>query len=81
VLELFKRMWAGWNVFARALMRAQSFVLMLVTWVVGIGPVAIALRLMGRDMLDRAPPDGKARTHWIARDGKPLDMQSAARRF
>lgn len=81
MLELFKRMWSGWNVGVRRFMAAQNATLMGVAWLLGIGPVALVLRLMQRDMLDRKLGAPDARSHWRARDGKPLDMQGASRRY
>jgi hypothetical protein len=81
MLELFKRMWVGWNAGVRRVMGVQSAVLMGVAYFVGMGPVAIALRLTGRDLLDRGPAAKDARTYWKPRDGRPIDMDKAARQF
>lgn len=81
MLELFRRMWLGWNVAVRRIVGAQSAVLMAVTWAVGLAPVAVFMRLSGRRMLDRAPADPAATTHRVARDAAPLDMDRASRMF
>ena len=81
VLEIFKRMWAGWNAAVRRIFRVQNALLMGVAYFVGIGPVAIVMRLTGRSMLDRAPADPKATTYWVPRDGKPMTMEEAGRRY
>lgn len=81
MLELFRRMWIGWNVAVRRIVGAQSAVLMTVTWVVGLAPVAVYMRLRGQRMLDRAPADLAAKTHGVARDPAPLDMDRANRMF
>ncbi|MFZ5476071.1 MAG: hypothetical protein ACOZNI_04795 [Myxococcota bacterium] len=81
MLELFKRTWLGWNVGVRRFMEWQSAFLMAVAYVVGMGPVAIGLRLARRDLLDRGPGPKDARSYWIPRDGKPMDMERATRQF
>ncbi|MDP2310333.1 MAG: hypothetical protein Q8P18_30230 [Pseudomonadota bacterium] len=81
MLEVFRRMWIGWNVAVRRIMGAQSAVLMGFTWLVGLAPVAVALRLGGRRLLDRAPADPTAASHRLARDPSPIDMEKASRMF
>jgi hypothetical protein len=81
MLELFKRMWIGWNTGVRRVMGVQSTLLMGVAYFVGMGPVALALRLTRRDLLDRGPAPAGASTYWLKRDGKALDMNRAARQF
>jgi hypothetical protein len=81
MLLLFRSMWIGWNGVARRLITAQSFVLMVVTFVIGIGPVALLLRLVRRSMIDRAPADPAASTYRVVRDPAALDMKAASRQF
>jgi hypothetical protein len=81
MLELFRRMWTGWNAVVRGIVTAQSRLLMTVTWVVGLAPVAVYLKLTGKRMLDRSPPDAGAATYRTVREAKPLDMDRAARMF
>ena len=81
LLELFKRMWAGWNVVVRRVFDAQGAVLMAVAYVVGLGPVALVLRITGRKMLDRAPADPAAKSYWTPRAGTPMTMDEASRRY
>ncbi|MDP2314575.1 MAG: hypothetical protein Q8P41_16855 [Pseudomonadota bacterium] len=81
MLELFRRLWIGWNVAVRGIVGAQSAVLMFVTWVVGLAPVALVMRARGKRMLDRAPADKDAATHRVTRDPTPLDMERASRMF
>ncbi len=81
MLELFRRMWVGWNVVVRGIVTAQSRLLMAVTWIVGLAPVALVMKAMGRRMLDRSPADPNAPSYRTTRDPKPLDMDRAARMF
>ena len=81
MLELFKRLWIGWNDrVVRNILRAQNAVLMTVVFVLALAPVAILLRLAGRRMLDRGPAPNSA-TFWQARSGKPMTMKEAARQY
>jgi len=81
MLELFKRMWAGWNVGVRKLVAGQNALIMSVAYVVGLGPVALALRVGGRTMLDRAPADPSAPTYWLPRRSRASTMEEANRMF
>ena len=81
MLELFKRMWVGWQGATRGILVAQNAVLMTVAYVLGLGPVALAWKVMRRSMLDRAPADPKAASYWRARKGTPMSMDEANRPF
>lgn len=81
MLELFKRMWIGWNVAVRGIFVVQNALLMGVAYFAGVGPVALGLRLLRRDLLDRGPAVSGAATHWHRRDGRPMDMDRASRQF
>ncbi|MES2639898.1 MAG: hypothetical protein V4850_10465 [Myxococcota bacterium] len=81
MLEVFRRLWIGWNVAVRRIVGAQSAVLMGFTWLVGLAPVAIVLRLQGKRLLDRAATDPAAVSHRVVRDPAPMDMAKASRMF
>lgn len=81
MLESFRRLWIGWNALARRILGAQTWLLMAVTFVVGLGPPALVLRLLRRSMLDRAPADRAASSYRVVRDPTPMDMKRAARQF
>lgn len=81
MLELFKRLWLGWNLGIRAVMRLQSRVIMTLAWVLAIGPTALVFRLMGKTLLDRGPADPAAKTFWLTRPGGEASMKDAARPF
>lgn len=81
MLELFRRMWVGWNVAVRGIVTAQSRILMAFTWVVGLAPVAVYLKVTGKRMLDRAPADLNASTYRTERTNGPLEMDRASRMF
>ena len=81
VLEVFRRMWLGWNVLVRKIVSGQTWFLMTITWFVGLAPVAIGLKLMRKTMIDRAPADPNAPTYGLTRTRGPLDMKGASRMF
>lgn len=81
MLELFKVMWIGWGAFARGIIKVQNAVLMGVAYIVGIGPVSLYFRLVGRSMLDRGPADSRAASFWVKRSGKAMTMEEAGRQF
>jgi hypothetical protein len=81
MLEAFKRMWIGWNVVVRGILVVQNGVLMGTAYLLGIGPVALVLKLFRRDLLDRGPAARGAASYWRRRDGKPIDMRGATRQF
>ncbi len=81
MLERFKRMWLWWQGVAAGILWFQNALLMTVAYVVGVGPVAVGFRLLRRPLLDRAPAVVGAKSHWVARSGKPMTMDEAARQF
>ena len=81
MLEPFRRMWVGWNAVVRGIVTVQSRALMTVTWVFGLAPVALFLKISGRALIDRAPADANASTHRTVREAGPMDMARAARMF
>lgn len=81
VLETFKRMWLWWQGVAKGILWAQNALIMTVAYFVGLGPVSLAFKLVGRSMIDRAPPAPGATTFWVPRSGKPQSMDEASRQF
>ncbi len=81
MLELFKRMWLGWQGVAGGIITTQNAVLMSMAYFVGLGPVAIVQRIGGHQNLDRAPAKPGAATYWLPRSGKPQSMDEASRQF
>lgn len=81
MLEIFKRLWIGWNGVARGILVAQNWGAMTFAWIVGIAPVALAMRVLGVDILDRRALPEKPASHWHARTDGPLDMKRAQRMF
>jgi hypothetical protein len=81
MLEPFRRMWLGWNAAVRRFMGAQNAALMGLAWILGIAPVAVVLKLAGRDLLDRGPGEPGAKSYWRPRERRTMTMQDATRQF
>lgn len=69
MLQLLKRIWRGWKAFAHGLVKAQSWLLMAIAYVVAVTPVAIGFRLFRPDPLDQAAADPTLPTY-----GRPVRM-------
>lgn len=81
MLELFKRLWVGWNErVVRNILRVQNAVLMTLVFVVALAPVALLLKGMRRPMLDRGPAP-KVQSFWHPREGRPMTMKEASRQY
>lgn len=81
MLELFKTMWDRWQGVAKGIMAAQNAVLMGFAYFVGVGPVAIAFRVTGKQLIDRAPAAPNAKSYWLPRSGQAMTMKEANRQF
>lgn len=81
MLELFKRLWIGWNRGVRGLMRLQTRALMTAAYLLAIGPAALTFRLLRRSLLDRGPAPRGATTFWLARPNAEATMRDATRPF
>ena len=81
MLELFKVMWDRWQGVAAGIMTVQNTILMGVAYILGVGPVALGFRLLGRQLIDRAPAAPGAASYWHARSGKNITMTEANRQF
>ncbi len=71
------RAYAGWTRFFQGIGMVWTAVLLAIVYLVSVGPVGLALRLLGRDPLDRrlAPEP----TFWRAHEPNPLGPEKAAR--
>jgi hypothetical protein len=79
MIPLFKAMWRAQHAFLHGLIQTQNRILMAVTYLIAIAPVALVFKLMGKRLLPEVPRD--AESYWIPRDDGPLDMDRAQRMF
>lgn len=63
MLPLLKQIWRTWKRGAHGLVRAQSWVLMALAYIIAVGPVALGFRLFQPDPLDRGPADPSLPTY------------------
>ena len=68
-----------WMKFARALGKANAFVLLTLVYVVVIGPAAIVLKILRRDLLDRKAEPGS--THWYQKEQEETTLERSERQF
>jgi hypothetical protein len=81
VLEPFKQLWARWQGVSHRILDVQNMALIAIAYVVGVGPVALVMRLAGTRLLDNGPADPQARSYWLPRSGRPMSMDEANRQF
>ena len=81
MLERFKQLWLWWQGVAQGILTAQNYVLIGIAYVVGLGPVALGMRLTGTRLLDNGPADPAAKSFWVPRSGRPMTMDEANRQF
>ena len=68
-----------WMKFARALGKANAFVLLTLVYVVVIGPAAIVLKILRRDLLNRkAEPRF---TYWYLKEYEETTLERSERQF
>lgn len=78
--KIFKKLFSGWMIFARFLGRINAFILLNLLYFVIIGPVAIFLKLIRKDLLDTKFPDSK-KSFWIRKDRKVLQKKDYEQQF
>ena len=71
VLAILKRIWRSWKALAHALVRAQSWLAMALAYWVALMPVALVMKIVRPDPLDRGRGDPDAsslgKEHLVAR--------------
>jgi hypothetical protein len=71
------RAYAAWTRFFQGIGVVWTAILLAIVYVVSVGPVGLALRLLGRDPLDRRlQPEP---TYWRSHEPNPLGPERAAR--
>ncbi len=66
-----------WKAGVEGLGRFWTAIILSVVYLFSVGPVSLAMRLLGRDMLDRKVEP--ARSWWRAHEPNPLGPEAAAR--
>ena len=79
MLQVMKAIWGRWKGLAHSIIRAQNWIVMAVAYVIGMGPVAVIMRLKNADLIDRGLGDIEADSHWIKRNDDPQDIRRSQR--
>ena len=72
-------LYKGWMVFARALAFVNTRVILTLFFLLVIGPIAIILKLAGKDFLQRKIDSSS--TFWKPRERAEHTLENAARQF
>jgi hypothetical protein len=78
MLGLLKTIWRRWKALAHGIIAVQNWVLMAVAYGVGLGPVAVVMRLTGAELLDGGQA-GESDSHWLPITADPEDISRAQR--
>jgi hypothetical protein len=76
VRESLRALWEMWKVVAHAIGRVQAYVVFSLLYIVVLGPVAVALRVMADPLRHRHPPG----SNWRGRAAESGDLWVSARR-
>lgn len=77
-MTLLRRLLAGWTVLAGRFGFVQTLVLVGFFYIVLVGPVALVMRGLGRDLLDKRMRDSDP-TAWRDADSAPPNLERAQR--
>jgi hypothetical protein len=77
---VLRPVYLGWMKLARVLGWINTRLLLRLFFYVVLTPVALALRLAGKDLLQRRP-DRSARTYWVKREPLSFDAERYERLF
>ena len=79
MLSFMKMLWYRWKGLAHRIIKGQTWVVMGAAYWIGLGPVALVLRMKNRDLIDRGLGDPSSASHWIALTGDRQDIRQAQR--
>lgn len=79
-IKFGKLLYRGWMKFAYALGWVNTRILLTLFFFLIITPVAVAMRLLGKDILSQRLDPG-AETYWIPKEQPAFDPQSYLRQF
>jgi hypothetical protein len=76
---IWRTAYGYWMRFAKALGKANALLLLTIVYVVLIGPAALVLKLLGKDLLNRKA--GVGPTYWNAKTQEPLSLERSKQQF
>ncbi len=78
IVSFFKALWAGWKKIAEKLMIFWTFMLLLLLFVLVVGPIAILMRIFRKDPMHAPMAPG---SFWALRDRTREGMEECLRQF
>ena len=79
MLSVMKALWRRWKGLAHGIIRAQNWLIMVVAYGVGMGPVAFIMLVRGEDLIDRCLGDLEGETYWLSLPAEEQDIRRAQR--
>lgn len=77
--SLWRILYSYWMKFALALGKVSTAVLLTLFYVLAIGPVAIAFKLFGKDLLDRKAEHRTS--YWYDKSKEPITLDQSKHQF
>jgi 4-amino-4-deoxy-L-arabinose transferase-like glycosyltransferase len=78
IVSFFKALWAGWKKIAEKIMIFWTFVLLLLLFVLVVGPIALLMRIFRKDPMHAPMAPG---SFWALRDRTREGMEECLRQF
>ena len=79
IKKIGSRIYKGWMAFAKVLAFVNTRILLTLFFVVVIGPIAVFLKLIGKDFLERKI--GTQGSYWKLRESAEHSLENAMRQF
>jgi hypothetical protein len=79
IKKIGSKIYEGWMLFARALAFVNTRVILTLFFIIVIGPIAIFLKLAGKDFLQRKIDSSPS--FWKPRETAENTLENAARQF
>ena len=75
-------LWSKWKIVGHFITHTLNTILLILAYIVAIGPVSIALRITGQDILDKNwKTDDKPDSWWLPREPISNDLERYERQF
>ena len=81
MLAFMKFLWRRWKGLAHRIIAAQNWLVMAIAYAVGMGPVAVIMRMKHPDLIDRGLGDPESASYWIPLNDERQDIRRAQRPY
>jgi hypothetical protein len=78
---LMKAIWRNWKSLVHRINDVIAFVLMALTYVLAVTPVALGFKILRRDLLDRGLGPKDSKTHWQKKKDEKQDISRVQRQY